>query len=212
MKKLLAVLITLVSLSLWAQNVPVAPQPTNAPQYTVNLSFLGATPYGSSQGLDVAGTLAFTTNNTLRADYVTIPGSEYNGTLVGDMYNLCGVTPLENVLATTSFSCGKFSPYAVGGVGYGKINSAGGLAWKIGVGANYSLNNIAFNVGEVGYCEFGPSLAGQSHGGICGESGFSFLFGTNAAATQAKAARIKHANAKKLAKINAAIAKAYKSQ
>src|SRR5580658_4125536 len=86
-----------------------AQAPTNAPQFQVNLNFLGVQPYGQAAAISTAFTSQFTTNIALRGDVIVMPGAGYTGYLGGAQYDLCGIKPLENLLSTTSLSCGKFS-------------------------------------------------------------------------------------------------------
>jgi hypothetical protein len=191
--------------------------PTNAPQFSFTENFFAGSVYGTSQAIGAAVTSQLTTNSQLRLDQITIPSVGYTGELFGPQYNLCGITAIENLLAATTLNCGNLSIYAHGALGYGRIQQNGnpatsGLPWTIDASVNYTLaSHVALNVVQFGYCDMGVTQTGQSKAGWCGQSGISFLLGTNAAASQARAARIGHANAKKLKKLNAAIAKANKA-
>jgi hypothetical protein len=206
---LFAVLVSVAALS-------QAP-PTNAPQFTFTENFFSGSVYGVSQAMGAAVTTQLTTNSQLRLDQITIPSVGYTGELFGPQYNLCGISAIEKLLAPTTFNCGNLSIYAAGELGYGRIQVGGGpalhgLPFRIDASVNYTLaSHVALNVVEFGYCDMGVTQAGQSKAGWCGQSGISFLFGNNAAATAAKAARVNRAAAKKLQKLNAAIAKAQKS-
>lgn len=190
--------------------------PTNAPQFTFTENFFAGSVYGTSQAMGAAVTSQLTTNSQIRLDQITIPSVGYTGELFGPQYNLCGITAIENLLSSTTLNCGNLSIYAGGALGYGRIQQGSGPAshgfpFRIDASVNYTLaSHVALNVVEFGYCAMGVAQAGQSSSGWCGQSGISFLLGTNAAATQARAARIARSNAKKLKKLNAAIAKANK--
>ncbi len=215
MKKFLALpIILLASVLGFAQ----APPATNAPEFQVSLNFLGSQPYGQASALSTAFTTQFTTNDALRADILAMPGAGYTGYLFGDQYSLCGISGLENLLSTTSLSCGKFSPYVNGAVGLGRIQGSGttqqSAAGLIRIGANYdptSTGAFTLNLFEAGWGHFGPSITGESNNGFFFQSGISVGLGSSAAATQAKKARMNHAYAKKLKKLNDAIQKAQKS-
>lgn len=213
MRKLSIVLaVALLSCFAVAQNPP-----TNAPQFTFTENFFAGSVYGTSQAMGAAVTSQLTTNSQIRLDQITIPSVGYTGELFGPQYNLCGISAIEKLLAATTLNCGNLSIYAHGALGYGRIQqnsgpATSGLPWTIDASVNYTLaSHVALNVVQFGYCDMGVNLAGESKAGWCGQSGISFLLGTNAAASQARAARIGHANAKRLKKLNAAIAKANKA-
>jgi len=210
MKRLAIVLVVLCCVA-FAQSPP-----TNAPQFTFTENFFGSSVYGTSQAIGAAVTTQLTTNSQLRLDQITIPSVGYTGELFGPQYNLCAITALENLLAATTLNCGSLSIYAHGALGYGRIQqgsnpATSGLPWTVDASVNYTLaSHVALNVVQFGYCDMGVTQAGQSKAGWCGQSGISFLLGTNTAASQAKTARVSRANAKKLKKLNAQIAKSQK--
>jgi hypothetical protein len=195
----------------------LAQAPTNAPQFQVTLNFLGGQPYGQASALSTAFTTQFTTNTALRADVLAMPGAGYTGYLGGAQYNLCGISALEKLLAPTSISCGKIEPYLNGAAGLGRIQLNGTSTQSVAALARFGLNydttgqgKFTINLFEGGYGKFGPSVIGQPNQGWFFQSGISVGMGTSAAATQAKAARMNRANAKKLKLMNAAIQKANK--
>lgn len=205
---LIALLFALLPAVLFAQSPP-----TNAPQFTFTENFFAGSVYGTNQAIGAGLTTQLTTNSQLRLDQITIPSVGYTGELVGPQYNLCAISAIEKLLSSTTLNCGNLSIYANGALGYGRIQQGSGpsfhgLPWRLDASVNYTLaSHIAVNVVEFGYCDMGVSQPGTSRAGWCGQTGFSFLFGSNAAATQAKQARVNRANAKKLKKLNAAIAK-----
>ena len=194
-----------------------APPATNSTQFQVSLNFLGAQPYGQASALSTAFSTQFTTNTRLRADVIAMPGAGYTGYVGGPQYNLCGISALENLLASTTLSCGKIEPYVNAAAGLGRIQGSStsqAFAWLFRGGLNYdptSTGAFTINLVEAGYGDFGPTVTGEPNRGAFFQSGISIGLGSNAAATQAKKARIGHANAKKLKKMNAAIAKANKA-
>lgn len=198
------------AMSAIAQNAP-----TNAAQFQVSLNFLGGTPYGQSSALSSAFTAQFTTNTQLRADIITMPGAGYEGFFGGPQYNLCGLTPLEALLSSTSLNCGKFGPYMNGAIGLGRVQQGSNpvhdsLAGLLRAGANYDVTGsgtFTVNLFECGWGSFG---VGARSAVYC-QTGFSLGIGSNAAATQAKTARMRRSQAKKLKKLQAAIAKANRS-
>jgi len=214
MKKFAVLALVVLSLALCS----VAQNPINASQYQVNLSFLTGGPYGQSSALDVSFGSQFTTNHKLQADFLTMPSASYTGYFFGDDYNLCGVSAVEKLLATTSLSCGKFQPLLDGQVGLGRIqagsaSSTQGFGTLVGVGAGYDPTG-AGKYGLIfkgGWGHFGPSLPGLSSNGFYLYSGINFGAGSSAAATQAKIERMNRASAKKLKKLQVAAAKANKS-
>lgn len=197
-----------------------APPATNAPQFTVNINFLGGTPYGVNSALDNAVTDQFTTNHQLRGDIITMPGVGYTGFFGGDQYALCAVKGLESLLSTTSLNCGKFSPYVNAAIGLGHISSGStttsqGFAGLGRVGANYDptgSGHFTLNLFEVGYGHFGPGIPGQSNNGWFAQTGFNFGLGTSTASTQAKVARMRRAEAKKMAKLRKKLEKEQKER
>lgn len=210
MKTLLTLAIVLtLSLACFAQTVA-------APQYTVNLNFLTGGIYGQTSAIDTVFGTQLTTNAQLEADVLAAPGggvTDYEG---GANYNLCGISALEKLLASTSLSCGKIEPFAAFAAGLGRVQQGSAPATesfayiaKVGVSLPSSSGTYALAfVG--GYGQFGPSIAGQSNQGFVFNTGITFGGGNSAAATQAKVARIARANAKKLKLMNAAIQKANK--
>ena len=195
----------------------LAQAPTNAPQFQVTLNFLGGQPYGQASALSTAFTTQFTTNTALRADVIAMPGAGYTGYFGGAQYNLCGLSGLEKLLANTSISCGKIEPYINGAAGLGRVQESGtstqSVAGLARLGANYDPTGkgvFTLNLFEAGWGHFGPSITGEPNNGWFFQSGISVGLGTNAAATQAKAARVNRAQAKKLKKLNDAIKAAQK--
>jgi len=190
----------------------------SSPQYSVNLSFLTGGPYNQTSALDVTFGSQFTTNNRIQADFITMPGASYTGYFGGDSYDLCAIPAVANVLASTSLSCGKFSPFVTGQAGLGRLQygsnpSSQSFAALGGFGIGYDPTGkgnytLLF---KGGWGHFGPSLPGASSNGFYFYSGISFGTGTSASATQAKIARIRQAEAKKLKKLQAAAAKASKT-
>lgn len=186
-------------------------QAVNAPQYSVNLSFLGGSIYGQNAAMDTTFSDQFTTNTQLQGDFLVIPGAGYTGYFGGGSYNIAALCP---ILATTSLSCGKFIPFATLELGLGRIalNNAPtseGVAGIAEIGANYDPTgqgkySVIF---KGGYGDFGPSVAGLSNKGLVFYSGISFGGGSNAAATQAKIARMRDADTRKALKYAKAQAK-----
>lgn len=204
MKKALCLVVLIVSLAVcgFAQ--------TAAPQFTVNLNFLIGSPFGQASAMDAAFTNQFTTNLTLRGDVITMPGAGYSGFLGGPQYSLCGIKALENLLAPTSLSCGKFQPYIGAAAGLGEVATTSTKTWSALArgGANYDptgSGKFTLNLFELGYLR---AAAGQA--GVFAQTGIQFGLGTSASATQAKQARMARSNAKKLKKLNEAIQKANK--
>jgi hypothetical protein len=195
------VLAALLAVAAFGQN-----SPTNAPQFTFTENFFGSSVYGQQQAVGAAVTTQFTTNSQLRIDQITMPAVGYTGELFGPQYNLCGISAIENLLASTSFNCGNLSIYANGELGYGRIQQNGnpashGVAWTVDASVNYTLSShMAVNLFQIGYCDMGVNQTGQSRAGWCGQSGISFLLGSNTAATDAKILRMKHSSEKKAAK------------
>src|SRR6202795_3576649 len=102
MKRLTVVLaVILLSVVALAQSPP---PPTNTAQFTVNLNFLGAAPYGQTSALSVAATNQLTTNSLLRLDVIDMTGVGYQGYFVGPQYILCAFKFIENFLAPSSFN------------------------------------------------------------------------------------------------------------
>ena len=184
-----------------------------SPQYTVNLSFLTGGPYGQNSALDVSFGSQFTTNNTLQADFITMPAPSYTGYFGGDSYNLCGIAAIEKVLAATSLSCGKFAPLLEGQFGLGRLDPTGsstiqGFAALGGLGVGYDASGKG-NYGLLfkgGWGHFGPTIVATetakalSGNGFYFYSGVQFGGGQSQAATDAKIARMKYASERKAAK------------
>jgi hypothetical protein len=212
MKLLTIAVVCLIASSAFGQNAP-----TNAPQFQVQLNYLGSQPYGQSSALSTAVTSQFTTNTALRFDVLAMPGAGYTGYIGGAQYYLCGLSALEKLLMPTSLSCGKFSPYLSGGLGMGQIQSQlpggtteRGAAGLIRVGANYDPTGsgvFTLNLFEGGWGHFGPSIPGEADQGWFFQSGISVGLGSSAATTQAKIARKQRADAKKRAKLLKAMQK-----
>jgi hypothetical protein len=185
----------------------------SAPQYQVNLSFLTGGPYAQSSALDVSFGSQFTANNMLQGDFITMPAPSYTGYFGGDSYNLCGIKAVENLLASTSLSCGKFAPMLTGEVGLGRLDPTGGstqqgLAGLAGIGIGYDPSGqgkfgLLF---KGGWGHFGPTIAATptaaalSGNGFYFYSGINFGGGSSSAATDAKIERMKTASAKKATK------------
>jgi hypothetical protein len=200
------------------------PPVVNSSQYQVNLSFLTGGPYAQSSALDITFGSQFTTNNMLQAEFITMPGPSYTGYLGGDSYNLCAISAVEKLLATTSLSCGKFMPFVTGEVGLGRIEPTTGysgqsLAALAGLGIGYDPTSAGhFSLlFKGGWGHFGPSIPAVSSSpalssnGFYFYSGFNFGGGTNAAATQAKLERMNRAQSKKLKKLQERAARMNKS-
>jgi hypothetical protein len=207
MKKPLVVIAAVLILSLigFAQSPP---PPTNTAQFTVNLNFLGAAPYGQTSALSVAATNQLTTNSLLRLDVIDMTGVGYSGYFVGPQYNACAFTFLEKLLASTSFNCGVFEPYLNGAAGYGRVQQNGGpvshgIAFLFRTGANYSpTKTVGFNLYEIGCGDFGAEVVGQTKVGCFAQTGLNFYLGSSASATAAKRARANRSNAKRLKRLN----------
>jgi hypothetical protein len=199
-KKLLLVLLALA--------LPLSAQVVAAPAYSVNLNFLTGR---SPTALDTVFADQFTTNLQLEGDLVLAPAggaSAYEG---GANYNLCGVKTIEKLLMPTSLSCGKFKPSVAFVAGLGRAQVGGlptqqGLAYmpKLVLGYDPTGAGKYTVIFSGGYGKFAPAVAGESNAGVFFYSGIQFGGGTSAAATQAKIARMKRAEAKKLAKLQAA--------
>jgi hypothetical protein len=183
-----------------------------SPQYMLNINFLGSGIYGTTTAVDTIFGYQLTTNVQLQGDMLAAPGGGLNAYMGGASYDLCGIKPIENVLASTSLNCGKVQPFfaAVGGVGRVQqgssptVDGPAGVA-KLGVALPSASGTyaVAF-VGEYG--DFGPSITGQSNKGFAFYTGITFGGGNSAAATQAKIARMKRSEAKKMAKLQKAMA------
>lgn len=211
MKRTLASVCAVLALALAA-----IAQSTNAAQFQVSMNFLGGQPYSQSSALSTAFSTQFTTNVALRADIVAMPGAGYTGYFGGPQYNLCGIAAIESWLSTTSISCGKISPYLQAAIGLGRIQqstTSEGVAGLGRVGMNYDPTGsgvFTLNLFEAGWGHFGPSIATQTNNGWFYQTGISVGLGSSSSATQAKKARMAHAAAAKLKKLNAAIQKAQK--
>ena len=199
----IAVIVLLASIVSLAQNPP-----TNTPQFQVSMNFFGGTPYGVNFALDNAFTDQFTTNMLLRGDVVVIPSVGYTGFFGGPQYNLAMLCPL---LEATTLNCGKFMPYANGGVGLGRIQlgsapAQNSIAGLVRTGANYDPSGAGRFTLNLYECGWGSLGVGARSSWFC-QSGLSFGLGTNALATQAKVERMKRAEARKMKKLQERAAK-----
>jgi hypothetical protein len=207
MKRALVIVIALCSTVCFGQVVA-------SPQYTLNINFFGSGVYGTTTAVNNVFGYQLTTNVQLVADLLAAPGGGVNDYEGGAAYNLCGIKGLENALALTSLNCGKIEPFfsVTGGEGRvqqgsSPVQTAPAFMAKVGINmptasGTYSIPLMA------GYGYFGPSVVGQSNKGFFFYSGITFGGGTSASATQAKIARIKHSDAKKMARLQAKMAKA----
>jgi hypothetical protein len=184
-----------------------------APQYTVNLNFLTGGIYGQTSAIDTVFGTQLTANAQLEADVLAAPGggvTDYEG---GASYDLCGISALEKLLASTSLSCGKVEPFAAFAAGLGRVQqgsspSLESFAYIAKVGVSLPSSSGAYALAFVGgYGQFGPSIAGQSNQGFVFNTGITFGGGNSAAATAAKVARMQRAQAKKQKKLDAQRAK-----
>jgi hypothetical protein len=178
-----------------------------APQYTVNLNFLTGGIYGQTSAIDTVFGTQLTTNTQLEADVLAAPGggvTDYEG---GANYNLCGISALEKLLASTSLSCGKIEPFAAFAAGLGRVQQGGSpstesFAYIAKAGISLPSASGAYALAFVGgYGKFGPPIAGQSNQGFVFNTGVTFGGGNSAEATAAKVARIQRAQAKKQRKL-----------
>ncbi len=204
----LAFVTLLIALAVCAQAQTVI-----APQATVSVSFLGSGVYNQTSAVDNIFGFQFTTNLALKAHLLTAPGGGVSDYLGGAQYDLCGIKAVENALLNTSLNCGKIQPFIGGGVGLGRIQQGSfpvqnGVAFLTEAGISMPSASGTWAVaGVVGYGDFGPGIAGQSNKGIFFNLPFTLGVGNSAAATQAKIARRQRAEAKKMAKLQAAMAK-----
>lgn len=174
-----------------------------APQYSLNINFLGSGVYGQTSAMNSVFGYQLTTNFQLEGDLLAAPGGGVSDYMAGANYDLCGVKAIENALALTSLNCGKLLPFVgfVGGEGRvqqgtGPLNTGAAVMAKFGVSIPNASGSFAPEfVG--GYGDFGPSITGQSNKGFYFYSGFTFGGGTSEAATQAKIARRQRAETKK---------------
>lgn len=212
MRKVLAVAVLCLCAALSLAQTPVTP--INVSQYAVNLSLLQGSPYGQNSAMDTTFSTVFSTNATLQADFILMPGASYSGYFGGGSYNLSVLCP---ALASTSFSCGKFMPFVTAEAGLGRIapvngTTVQGFAGLVELGAGYDPTGsgkygLAF---KGGYGDFGPPVAGLSNKGWVFYSGITFGGGSNALATAAKVERMRRATVKKQAKLDAKAKKAAK--
>ena len=185
----------------------------NAPQYNVNLSFMTGGPYAQASALDVTFGSQFTTNNRLQADFITMPSANYTGYLGGNSFDLCGVSAVETMLATTSLSCGKFEPFLTGEAGLGRLQvgsapSSTGPAGLIGIGVGYDPTGTGHFglLFKGGWGHFGPDVAATSLNPKMSGNGFFYYFGTSlgggtsVSATDAKIGHMKLSSDKKAMK------------
>ena len=209
MKTLIALLLVLTCSVCLAQTIAT-------PQYTLNINYFGSGIYGTTSAVDSVFGYQLTTNTQLEGDLLVAPGggvTDYEG---GASYDLCGIKAVENALALTSLNCGKLEPFAsfVGGIGkvqQGSSPSVEGPAVMAKLGVSIPNASGSFAPEFVGgYGDFGPSITGQSNKGFFFYGGLTFGAGNNPAATAAKIARMKRADAKKMKKMQEAAAKAAK--
>jgi len=189
----------------------------NAPQMTFNYNFLGTGVYGGSAAMSAAFMYQDTAAWSIRVDYLSIPGSSYNGYSAGGQYNLCGIPAYEKLFQGGALNCSHFSTYAGGSAGLGSLSGQYAPTYA-GYGGFYydptGTGTFQIIPTEVGWRNFGPKVAGQSNQGVYWQAGILAGLGTSAEATMAKRLFFAHhvaANAKMLKKINDAIQKANQS-
>lgn len=196
------------SLAIALLAIPLSAQAI-APQYTLNINFFGSGIYGQTSALNNVFGYQLTTNVKLEGDLLAAPGGGVSDYEAGASYDLCGVKAIENALALTSLNCGKIQPFIsmVGGAGrvqQGSLPTQEGPAFMTKAGIALPSSSGGYAVEFVGgYGDFGPALAGQSNKGLFFYSGFTFGGGNNAAATEAKVARLRRSDAKKMARMQA---------
>jgi hypothetical protein len=193
--------------------LPVFSQTIAAPQYTVNLNFLTGGIYGNITAVDTVFGTQLTTNAQLEGDVILAPNGGATAYEGGFNYNLCGAKAIENALAGTTLNCGKIQPLAAFVAGLGRVQQGGSpteesVAYTAKLGLGYDPTGTGhFSLAFMGgWGKFGPAITGQSNNGFVFYSGITFGGGNSAAATQAKIARIRRSDAKKLKKLQAAAA------
>jgi len=188
-----------------------------APQYNLAVNFLGSGVYDKTAALNTVFDYQFSTNLELEADLLSATGGGVNDYEGGVNYDLCGIKLFESALALSSLNCGSLDPFVAFTAGEGRVEknkytTLEGPAFmaKVGVSIKSSTGTVTIPfIGGYGY--FGPEIKGQQNKGFYFYTGITFGVGNNAAASQARQARLRRAYARKLKRLQAKAKKAEQS-